>query len=894
MSMKELTDAYKMSGEEVLDSLGVSTESGLSEEQVRERALRYGKNLLKKAKPKSPWGILANQFKSLIVLLLVFAAALSFVLGDAAETIAIVIVLFLNSAIGFITEIKAVRSMEALHELVRLSARVRRDGHILELPSEDLLPGDILILEAGDMVPADMRLIKASRMEADESSLTGESVPVAKQIETISQDTTLAERFNMVYMGTAITRGSGEGVVSSTGTDTEIGRISLLVESADEESTPLEKKLDKLGHKLIAVTVLLAALVIISGTLSGRGLFIMIETGIALAVAAIPEGLPVVATIALARGMVRMARRNALINRLSAVETLGSTGVICTDKTGTLTENKMTVELISTDLGLSEMIKVQNADRAEFISDGRVIDPLENEALRRTIEVGVLCNTASIEGLDDSDKNIGDPLEVALLLAGAHAGVRRPELLEHYPETRLEAFDTSVNMMATFHKTNGSYLVAVKGAPDSVIDVSDSVITSSGTEPLTQDNKDQLLGRNDELGEKGYRIIAHAYKYVESDSEPPYQDLIFLGFVCLLDPPRFDVKDAISKCLRAGIKVVMVTGDQPSTALNIALTLGVTDSEDAYALHGRELGKLLAQTEHGTDVALGTPVLARVSPEQKLDIVSMYQSRGLVVAMTGDGVNDAPALKKADIGIAMGTRGTQVAKEASDMVLKDDSFSTIVVAIEQGRIIFENIRKFIYYLMSCNVSEILVITIASIADVPLPLLPLQILFLNLVTDVFPALALGVGEGDENVMKSPPRNPKEPILNKKRWLGIGAYGLLMSLTVLAALIISIRYLGYSDQQAVSVSFLTLAFVQIFHVFNMSDKESGFIKNEVTRNPFVWGAVLLCIILILLAISIEPIASVLKVVNPGVRGWTVIISISLIPLIIGQALKYLKRR
>jgi len=891
--MKELKP-YECSGEEVLNTLGVSPERGLTEEDVRERSLRFGKNLLRKSKPESPWIILANQFKSLIVLLLVVAAALSFAFRDTPEAIAIIIVLFINSTIGFFTEIKATRSMEALHELVRLSARVRRGGRTLELPSQDLVPGDIVILEAGDIVPADMRLIKASRIESDESSLTGESVPVGKHSNVLPEDTTLAERSNMVFMGTPLTRGSGEGVVTATGISTEIGRISLLVETARKESTPLEKRLDSLGHKLIVATIVIAVFVIVSGALRGKDLLLMIETGIALAVAAIPEGLPVVATIALARGMMRMAKRNALINKLSAVETLGSTAVICTDKTGTLTENKMSVELIDTEAGLTKITQGRSIADGEFKINGETIDPIRNKILRPIIEAGVLCNTASIQGTDEnSQQNIGDPLEIALLSAGAKAGVSRPELLSHYPETRLEAFDTNVNMMATFHNLNGLYLVAAKGAPDSVLRVSGSVLKDEGETPMTEEIRKDWLKRSDELGEKGYRIIALAHKYVDSDSEPVYENLTFLGLVCLLDPPRQGVRDAIRRCLCAGIRVVMVTGDQPSTALNIAKALGLTDRGSSSVLRGSELRNLRELSDPERERVLSAPVLARVSPEQKLDIVSIYQSRGLVVAMTGDGINDAPALKQADIGIAMGTRGTQVAKEASDMVLKDDSFSTIVFAIEQGRIIFGNIRKFIYYLISCNVSEILVVSVASFTEMPLPVLPLQILFLNLVTDVFPALALGVGEGNRNVMRSPPRDPGEPILTRRNWLGIVGYGALMSVSVLGALIISTQYLGYGMERAVSVSFLTLAFVQLFHVFNMRDPGSGLIKNEVTRNPYVWGALLLCMIIILLAVYIGPVASALKVSNPGFGGWLLIISMSLIPLIIGQVVMRFKK-
>ena len=428
--MKELNEPHKLSGEEVLSALGVSLENGLTEDEVRVRDRLYGKNLLQKVKPKSPWVILLYQFKSLIVLLLVAAAVLSFVFGDAPEGIAILIVLIINSAIGFFTEIKAVRSMEALHKLVRLEAKVRRGAHTVEVQSQDIVPGDIVLMDAGDMVPADIRLIHASRVESDESSLTGESVPVSKQTEAIDKDTPLAERTNMAFMGTSVTRGSALGVVTATGMNTEIGRISALVETATAESTPLEKRLDALGHRLIIVTVILTALVVISGIIRGRDLILMIETGIALAVAAIPEGLPVVATIALARGMIRMASRNALINRLSAVETLGSTGVICTDKTGTLTENKMSVVLIDSDLGTAEITQGRDITEGKFIINGNTLDPLGDEILNRTLEVGVLCNTASIPNSGISDQiSIGDPLEIALLIAGAKAGMRRQELL---------------------------------------------------------------------------------------------------------------------------------------------------------------------------------------------------------------------------------------------------------------------------------------------------------------------------------------------------------------------------------------------------------------------------------------------------------------------------------
>lgn len=882
---------YSIKEDEILRLLDVSAKTGLDSRGASERLRKYGKNRLAAAKRLSAWIILIRQFKSLIVALLVVASAISILFGEWLEGIAIIAVILINTAIGFFTEIRAVRSMEALYRLVRIDAKVRREGIVKVLPSEQIVPGDIVILEAGDIVPADLRVIKASNIESNESSLTGESVPVGKNTEAIAEDTALADRTNMLFMSTSITKGAGEGVVTATGLNTEIGRISALVQEAEEEKTPLEKSLDRLGNKLIWVTILLAGLVIITGIIRGRDILLMVETGIALAVAAIPEGLPVVATIALARGMLRMAERNALVNRLSAVETLGSTNVICTDKTGTLTENKMSVELIVTDSGTVRIEQGEENGEAAFLKNGTNENHREDDILMKVLEVGVLCNTAYLNGdVERSTEKIGDPLEIALLIAGSNAGIDRNELLSRYHETGVEPFDTSVNMMATFHKSDGLYRVAVKGAPDSVLASSTSILTASGEIEFTEKAKDEWNEKNEELAGRGYRIIAHAEKTARDPDAAPYANLTFLGLVCLLDPPRYGIKESIERCLEAGIKVVMVTGDQPSTARNIAYAVGLVESEEAEAIHGKDIRNIEELSEQDKEGISESLILARVNPEQKLDLISLYQERGNVVAMTGDGVNDAPALKQADIGIAMGLRGTQVAREAADIVLKDDSFSTIAHAIEQGRIIFGNIRKFIFYLISCNVSEIMVVSIASFASIPLPILPLQILFLNLVTDVFPALALGMGEGNENIMKIPPREPGEPIITNRSWLGITGYGLLMTAAVLGALIISIKKLGLDDDKAVSVSFLTLAFVQLFHVFNMRDARSGLIKNEVTRNKYVWGAILLCAIIILSAVYFAPVSHVLNVLNPGTDGWTLIIVMSLIPLVIGQGLKY----
>lgn len=874
----------------MLRDLDVEPTKGLSTSDVKARLKKYGPNRLKETRGKSVFIVLFNQFKSLIVLLLAAAALVSLAFGDLIEGLAIVVVIFINAGIGFVMEIRAVRSMEALRRMVRINTRVRRDGHVQEVFAEDVVPGDIVILEGGDLVPSDIRLIEASKLQVDESSLTGESTPVSKRTEPAAEDAPLAERFSMVFMGTSLTRGSCEGVVVSTGINTELGQIASLVEEADEETTPLERRLELLGQNLIWATLAITGIIAILGVVRGKELILMIETAIALAVAAIPEGLPIVATIALARGMLRMARRNALINRLSAVETLGSTNVICTDKTGTLTENRMTVTKIETESGVYELTGDESSGEGDFIFNKNIIDPLNENVLREILKVGVLCNNASLRKGGEK-KALGEPLELSLLVAGAKAGIYRQDILNTAPEVREEAFDPAVNLMATFHRENGRFRVAVKGAPESVLDASTSVLSNGNKHELSPSVRERWLERNSELAEKGFRMLALATKVVSDETVAPYEDLTFLGLACLLDPPRSDVRESILQCRASGIRVVMVTGDHPSTARNIALAVGLIDRDDVEVLHGRDLKRPLQLSDAEQDIVLQSLLLARVNPRQKLDLIEIHQRSGSVVAMTGDGVNDAPALKKADIGIAMGMRGTQVAREAADMVLKDDAFSTIIVAIEQGRVIFGNIRKFVVYLLSCNVSEIMVVFLASLVAIPLPILPLQIIFLNLVTDVFPALALGVGEGDPQIMKRPPRDPKEPIIDSRHWLAISGYGLIMTLSVLGALVLALKWFDMGVRQAVSVSFLTLAFVQLWHVFNMRDTASGIFKNDITRNTYVWGALGLCIVLILCAVYIPSFADVLKVVDPGKEGWILVIVMSLIPLIIGQLHKSL---
>jgi Ca2+-transporting ATPase len=587
--------------------------------------------------------------------------------------------------------------------------------------------------------------------------------------------------------------------------------------------------------------------------------------------------------------MLRMARRNALVNRLEAIETLGGTSVICTDKTGTLTENRMTVTHLLLDEAAVE-ISGSGPDAGEFHTGSEEFTPESLAPLRLALEVGALCNNAALEDDGAGGFNpVGDPMEVALLVAAAKGGINAAELEERYPEEREEAFDSDSKRMATFNRMDNSYRVSVKGAPETVLPACTQVLTAEGPVELDGHGRESWLRQAEELAGDGHRLLALAYREVDDPDVEPYSGLTLIGIAGLTDPPRSDVAEAIADCHRAGIRVVMVTGDMAPTARSISEQTGLIEGGAEVGqpvVHGSELAELDGLDADGRARLRQTAVFARVSPREKLNLISLHQREGETVAMTGDGVNDAPALKKADIGIAMGQRGTQVAREAADMVLKDDAFSTIVAAVAQGRVIFGNIRKFVVYLLSCNVSEIMVVFFASLVQAPLPLLPLQILFLNLVTDVFPALALGMCAGDPGIMRRPPRSPGEPIMARRHWGAVAAYGFVMTVVVLTALWLGLSVLGLSQGQAVTMSFMTLALAQLWHVFNMRDAFSGVWSNEITRNRWVWGAVVLCLVLLALAVLIPPVAQVLSLEAPDTAGWTITLALSLLPLLIGQ--------
>lgn len=857
--------------EEVLARLESDAAQGLSARVVERRREQYGSNLLQEAKTRSGWLILFDQFKSIVILLLVAAAVAAFATARWPEGIALVAVTLINTLIGFVSEWKAVRSMEALRDLGKCETRVRRGGEEQGIPAEDLVPGDIVLIGPEDLMPADVRLVKAERLRVNEAALTGESVPVNKTPNAVDEEAPLAERTSMLYKGTSLTEGSGEGVVVATAMQTELGRISRMAQEAESKATPLQSKLDRLGRRLAWITIGIAVLVAITGLWAGRETVLMIETAIALGVAAIPEGLPIVATIALARGMYRMAKRNAVINRLTAVETLGATRIIFTDKTGTLTENRMTVRRAVTPESDFELHGRQSPEDHARKSD----------LLKRLIRIGVLCNNASLG--DDTGKARGDPTEVALLEAGMALEMNRETLLEENPEEREVSFDPNLMMMATFHRTSSGLIVAVKGAPGAVLEVCDRIATESGEEEMTGEWRREWEERADRLAGDGLRLLAMADKEADSSKIEPYQSLRFVGLIGMVDPPREDIRGAVEECQRAGIRPIMVTGDRSDTGLAIGEQVGL--AKQGKAIHGSELTDFENLSEEEKHHILESNVFARVTPRQKLNLVKLYQSRGEIVAMTGDGVNDAPALKQADIGVAMGRRGTDAAKQVADMVLRDDQFSSIVAAVRQGRIIFTNIRKSVVFMLCTNLAEILVVTLASLATAPIPLLPLQILYLNVLTDVFPALALSVGEGSRDVMHQPPRDPRESLLTRHHWLAIGGWSAVIGTCVLSALALALLWLGFEEKQAVTVSFLTLAFGKLWFVFNLGDRRSKIWDSDVVRNPWIWGSLFLCSGLLFLAVYWPPLSGVLQTRDPGLSGWLLILGMSSVPALLG---------
>jgi Ca2+-transporting ATPase len=877
---------YQVDISELSKLQGTDVEKGLSPEDAAKRLEEYGRNEITATRRVSPWLIFLHQFKSAVVYLLLAAAALSAFFKEWADTIAILLVILINAVIGFIMEYQAENSMQALRQMTKLNARVIRNGKVMEIPIEEIVPGDLLFLEAGDVVPADGRIVKATQLQVNESALTGESVPVEKNTQPIREETPLAERNNMLYKGTFISNGNARAVCTATGMETELGNIAAMVQSASTSATPLEKKLEGFSRRLMGITVFIVLIIFLAGLLNKADMLKMLSTSIALAVAAIPEGLPIVATLALARGMLRMARQQVIVKRLSAVETLGATTIICTDKTGTLTENSL--EVAALVMPPDNMLE-KDTGKDQTLVENIPEDIRSGDNYRQLLEVAILCNNASLEKADGRWKETGDPLEVSLLKFVSGTDIDVEEYRNKYSREDEAPFNSETKVMGTLHKKDSGYLVAAKGAAENLLEYCTHVL-DGGIKELDDNARQHWTQRTEELAGKGLKALAFAMKEEEQAAEEFMKDLVFLGLIGFLDPPRPDVKQVIAECRTAQIKVTMLTGDHPATASNIAGQLGISDSGSPKVINGREMKKFEELTGEEKERWAKAAVFARVDPRQKLDLVSVLQERGHIVAMTGDGVNDAPALKKSDIGIAMGIRGTQVSQEVADMVLKDDAFTSIVKAVEQGRVIFDNIRNFITFLLSCNLSELLVIGIAAALNLPFQLIALQILFINLITDVLPALALGVTEGDADVMKKPPKDPSHPIIDRKRWFAIWTYSAVIAAAALGAAVTG-RDVD-SPEAANNILFFTLIFSQLLHVLNMASAREPLFNNEIFRNKYVWMAIGISAAITLLVLFVPVLSEVLHVRNMRGTDWYYVAGFSAAGFVVIQVLKRLK--
>jgi Ca2+-transporting ATPase len=866
-----------------------STLDGITDVEAQTRLARHGPNVLRVTPPVAWWVILASQFKSVFTLLLIIAAALGLFIGDPKDAVAIVAVLAFNVIIGFATEFRARRAVEALHALEVQRATVVRAGRAYEVDAQTLVPGDVVQLEAGYAVPADARLLRSTELRALEAALTGESLPVDKFANhVLSAETPLPERDNMMYLGTSVVAGTGRALVVATGADTEVGRIGVLVSGIRTERTPLERRLDTLGRQLAVVAVAVAALIAVLNLLQGTELATVVRTGIAVAIAAVPEGLPAVVTIAMAIGVHRMARRHALVRRLPTVESLGSATVVCTDKTGTLTTGDMTVTTLSVGGREIRVTGTGYTPEGQFLEGEMRLAAGDDPDVATALRIAALANRADLTRVGEHWEVRGDPTDAALLVAASKAGVHRAVLLEQWPETGELPFSSERMLMATYHRTGDERLVAhVKGSPSHVLELCDLAVTRSGEQPLDVDQRRALLERNDALAAQGLRVLGLAHGVVNDTGERDLHGLSFIGFAGMIDAPAPGVPETIRRLSEAGIRTVMLTGDQRRTAEAIATSLGILSVGDE-ALDGREVDKL-------SDGELTTRVghiaaYSRLSPEAKVRIVAALQRRDEVVAMLGDGVNDAAALKKADVGVAMGRRGTDAAKEAAGVVLEDDRFATVAAAVEEGRVIFDNIRKFVFYLFSCNLAEIFVLLGAGLTGLPLPLLPLQILWLNLVTDTFPALALAFEPADVDVMSRPPRDPRSGILSHSLLRATIAYSGLIGGCVIAAFVLGLRAHPESPRHGVTMAFMSLALAQLFHLGNARSRASVLSPRRALANWFAVAALALGIALQVLALYLLPLRDLLDLVPLSLTEWSMVIGLSIVPGLIGQATKY----
>ena len=924
---RERAEAYQQTVDELLTALGTDANRGLSEPDARQRLERYGKNELTSEKPTPAWKKFLAQFQDVLVVLLLVAttisAALWFVERDSAlpyEAVAIFAVVMLNAVMGYIQESRAEQAMAALRQMSAAQAKVIRDGTLRSIPATEIVPGDLITLEEGDIVPADARLIQSIALQTSEAALTGESLPVSKDTESIAEEVSLGDRHNMVFSGTASTYGRGKAVVVATGMQTQMGRIAGLLREVQPETTPLQKELTRVGRLLgiivvVIAVVMIATIIAVEDVRSFSGLFDVLILGVALAVAAVPEGLPAVVTAVLSLGVQRMAKRSAIVRHLAAVETLGSATVIASDKTGTLTKNEMTVRLVATASGRVRLDGTGYAPEGKVTREGGgpIDGPLRIE-LERALAVADRASNAIMQEQNGHWTVLGDPTEGALCVAAAKAALKHEVLDARFKRVGEIPFSSERKLMTTIHtdaEKKERLLAFTKGAPDVLVSRCSQEFAGGETRPLTPERRAEILQSNEELAREALRTLGVAYRSLPADTfevdevdESLERDLVFAGLIGMIDPPRAEAKEAVARTKAAGIRPVMITGDHPVTAAVIATELGI--SNDSRAVTGVDLDRMTEDERVQTIKQVS--VYARVNPEHKLQIVKALQREGEVVAMTGDGVNDAPALKTADIGVAMGIAGTNVSKEAADIVLADDNYATIVAAVEEGRAIFSNIRKFLRYLLSSNIGEVMTmffgvllanmigLTAEGTDGVILPLLATQILWVNLVTDGAPALALGVDPADPGVMTERPRPRSEGVITRNMWSGIAFVGVVMAVGTLLVLDASLPA-GLIEgsgtlRYAQTMAFTTLVLFSLFNVFNSrSDTESAF--SGLFSNAWLWGAVLLSLLLQFAVTYIPFLQQAFSTVSLSLSDWLLCTAVASSVLWLRELSKFVAR-
>ena len=902
--------------QEILQEFDTDLEKGLSSEEVTLRQQKYGKNELIDRGTKSPWLIILDQLKETMVLILIIAAIIMLFLAEYKDAIVILVIVVLNSALGFSQEYRAEQAMAALKKMSTPKVRVRRDNRISEISSVELVPGDVIFLEAGNSIPADGNLVESANFRVQEAVLTGESEAVEKDTEpNLKESPTLGDQHNRIFMGTLATYGRATAVVTDTGMETELGKIAEMIQSVGNEQTPLQRRLDQLGKSLAVAAFVIVVIVFLLGILRGEPVRTMFMTGISMAVAAVPEGLPAVVTIALAIGAQRMLKRNALIRKLPAVETLGSVTTICSDKTGTLTENRMTVTLIDvagnrTDL--VESLRDYSPSMTEAESTAPLID--NNSSLALMLTGGALCNDAVLEETDHGFSSVGDPTEGALVVAAVRAGLWKEKLEAALPRVSELPFDSDRKRMTTVHKiehpeklppalkslvespafmSDGPFISVTKGSVDGLIEISNRVWTENEIVELDQNWQNRILKAHDDLAQKGMRILGVAFRQCTGEQTKPEcenleENLVFVGMFAMIDPARPEVKEAVATAKTAGVRSIMITGDHPLTAVHIAKELGITSNDDVIT--GAELSKMDDETLRKR--VKDTSVFARVAPEHKLRIVKVLQELGQIVAMTGDGVNDAPALKKADIGVAMGITGTDVSKEASDMVLLDDNFATIVSAVREGRRIYENIRKFIKYTMTSNFGEIVVMLLGPFVGLGLPLLPLQILWVNLVTDGLPGLALTQEPAEPDTMKRPPRDPKEQIFGRGLGIDILWIGALMGAVSLLVGLWAFNFEILSNWQ--TMIFTTLTISQMGNALATRSESQTLLEVGIFKNKMMLGAVLLTFVLQLGVIYLPFMQNIFGTKPLSLMELGISFGASLLVLVVIDTVKVIRRK